>query len=180
MYRWASILTSIVFKKARSTISALYNASSVVFPIIILALSFQTFTAWYKIRHFEDPRLAAVSKLWVLERTYRHNLHIEVRRGCDEYGATHQGSTGCERLLLAFSHPLGSFVRIGPNDLDYVIKMSSVRSRYARSEAYAVTQFDLEINHVFSERNEARYLELRRQLAPEVQTELPFVPKIRF
>lgn len=64
--------------------------------------------------------------------------------------------------------------RIGPNDLvtndlEYVLRMSAVRSAYTRSEAYNVTQFDLEVNHVFSERDEKRHLDLRRRLASGVR-----------
>ena len=46
--------------------------------------------------------------------------------------------------------------------------MSAVRSPYSKSEFYSGTQFDLELNHVFSERDEKRHLELRRRLTPGV------------
>lgn len=64
--------------------------------------------------------------------------------------------------------------RIGPNDLvtnevELVLRMSAVRAAYTRSEAYNVTQFDLEVNHVFSERDEQRHLDLRRRLASGVR-----------
>ena len=64
-------------------------------------------------------------------------------------------------------------MRISPNelvtnDLDLIYKMSAVRSSYTRSSTYDSTAFDWEVNHVFSERDEARHLELRRKLAPGV------------
>ena len=70
-------------------------------------------------------------------------------------------------------HNLGSVARIGPNDLvtddaDLLIRMSAVRSPYSKSETYSGTQFDPELNHVFSERDETRHLELRRKLTPGV------------
>lgn len=69
---------------------------------------------------------------------------------------------------------VGKAVRISPNDivtndLDFVMKMSSVRSAYTRSEVYGSTAFDWQVNHVFSERNEERHNELRSKLASGVR-----------
>jgi hypothetical protein len=68
----------------------------------------------------------------------------------------------------------GKAVRISPNDivtddLDHVLKMSAVRSTYTRSDVYSSTAFDWQVNHVFSERNEARHNELRAKLASGVR-----------
>jgi regulator of protease activity HflC (stomatin/prohibitin superfamily) len=67
----------------------------------------------------------------------------------------------------------GHYVRVSPNDivtddLDHILAMSSVRSPYGRSEIYSNVKFDYEMDHVFSERNEKRHLELRRKLASGV------------
>ena len=63
--------------------------------------------------------------------------------------------------------------RIGPNDLvtddvELLTRMSAVRSPYSKSETYSGTQFDPELNHVFSERDEMRHGELRKKLGPGV------------
>ncbi len=96
---------------------------------------------------------------------------------CEEYGKAEQNhllrSYGREGFSQSGSSPVGSVARIGPNDLvtddaDLLIKMSAVRSPYSKSETYSGTQFDPELNHVFSERDEARHLELRRKLTPGV------------
>lgn len=46
--------------------------------------------------------------------------------------------------------------------------MSAVRSPYTKSDFYSGTQFDLEVNHIFSETNESRHLDLRHKLSSGV------------
>lgn len=67
----------------------------------------------------------------------------------------------------------GTAVRISANeivtdDLEYVIKISSAKSGYTRSDYYGITAFDWEANHVFCETDEARHLESRNKVAPGV------------
>ncbi|KAI0407181.1 cytochrome P450 [Xylaria palmicola] len=122
---------------------------AVISILLVAALAVSAFKSWYRLRAFPGPILAATSKLWIIKGVLNKNLHLELKRVCEEYGP---------------------FVRVSPNDivtndLDHVLAMSSVRSPYRRSEIYSNVKFDFELDHVFSERNEERHLELRRKLA---------------
>ncbi|KAK3687933.1 cytochrome P450 [Podospora appendiculata] len=124
-------------------------AISIVVGGVVASLVVNLFLSWYRLRAFPGPLVAATSKLWIIKGVVRKNLHLELKRVCDEYGP---------------------FVRVSPNDivtddLDHVLAMSAVRSPYRRSEIYSNVKFDFDLDHVFSERDEGRHLELRRKLA---------------
>ncbi|KAL8729758.1 MAG: hypothetical protein Q9181_004886 [Wetmoreana brouardii] len=115
----------------------------------ILALVIQTLTDYSRLQHFKGPWLARFTKLWMMKHTYQGDMHVAVADACEKYG------------------PL---VRIGPNDLvtndaDLLRRMSAIRSPYTKSEWYSGTQFDRSMNHVFSERDEARHRDLRNRMA---------------
>ena len=145
---------------------------------LIAYLAVDRVRSYYRLREFRGPWLAVTSKLWILKCLYYKNTHWELKRVCEEYGMRHYGCFARDTLerswLTGFCFDiLGHVARIGPNDLvtddpDLLIKMSAVRSPYSKSEFYSGTQFDLELNHVFSERDEKRHLELRRRLTPGV------------
>ncbi|KAF4556516.1 Cytochrome P450-like protein 48 [Elsinoe fawcettii] len=116
----------------------------------IVLLTLQSLSSYFRLRQFPGPKLAAFSRLWMLKCVYNKDLHLQLKAACDKYGP---------------------IIRIGPNDLvtsdpELLSRMSSVRSPYSRSDFYSGTQFDLELNHVFSERDEERHLDLRRRLSP--------------
>ncbi|KAL8708613.1 MAG: hypothetical protein Q9220_006549 [cf. Caloplaca sp. 1 TL-2023] len=115
----------------------------------LLAFVLRTLTDYSRLQQFRGPWLAQVSKLWMMKHTYRGDMHIAVAKACEKYG------------------PL---VRIGPNDLvtndaDLLRRMSAIRSPYTKSEWYSGTQFDRGMNHVFSERDEARHRDLRNRMS---------------
>ncbi|KAF2764140.1 pisatin demethylase [Teratosphaeria nubilosa] len=118
--------------------------------LLLLLEVVHTIRMFLRLRQFPGPPLAAWSKSWILKGIYHKNLHLQLKAACDRYG---------------------SVVRIAPNDLvtsdpELLTRISSVRSAYSRSDFYSGTQFDLDLNHVFSERNEERHLDLRRRLGP--------------
>jgi hypothetical protein len=68
---------------------------------------------------------------------------------------------------------IGHLARIGPRDLvtddpQLLRRMSAVRSPYTRSDWYDGTSFNHKLDHVFSERNEARHNDLRAKLTSGV------------
>ncbi|KAL8921692.1 MAG: hypothetical protein Q9208_005621 [Pyrenodesmia sp. 3 TL-2023] len=126
----------------------------------ILAVIIQTLTDYSKLQHFRGPWLASFSKLWMMKHVYDGDMHVAVAEACEKYG------------------PLA---RIGPNDLvtndaDLLRRMSAIRSPYTRSEWYSGTQFDHSMNHVFSERDEARHRDLRNRMSSGYSgTENPYL-----
>ncbi len=139
--------------------------------------------SYYRLREFRGPWLAVTSRLWILKCVYYKNMHWELKKVCEKYGTRESGGSTEQQVLEGRSLTIwcfdnaGSVARIGPNDLvtddpELLIKMSAVRSPYSKSETYSGTQFDLELNHVFSERDEKRHLDLRRRLTPGVRRPL--------
>ncbi|KAL9614526.1 MAG: hypothetical protein Q9167_000976 [Letrouitia subvulpina] len=129
---------------SKSTL-ALYLASFVLVAFVI-----QRFALYSRLKQFDGPWLASFSKLWMLKETYNGTIHVAVAEVCEKYG------------------PLA---RISPNDLvttdPYLLRrMSAIRSPYMKSDWYSGTQFDRGMNHIFSERDEARHRELRNRMAP--------------
>ncbi|KAL9577691.1 MAG: hypothetical protein Q9212_006204, partial [Teloschistes hypoglaucus] len=115
----------------------------------LLAFVIQYLTDYSRLQQFRGPWLAQFSKLWMMKHTYDGDMHVAVAEVCEKYG------------------PLA---RIGPNDLvtndaDLLRRMSAIRSPYTKSEWYSGTQFDPHMNHVFSERNEARHRDLRNRMS---------------
>ncbi|KAI4151306.1 MAG: hypothetical protein L6R39_002062 [Caloplaca ligustica] len=116
----------------------------------VLAFVIQTLTGYFKLQAFKGPWLASFSKLWMMKHVYDGDMHVAVAGACEKYG------------------PLA---RIGLNDLvtndaDLLRRMSAVKSPYTKSEWYSGTQFDRSMNHVFSERDEARHRDRRNRMAP--------------
>jgi len=58
------------------------------------------------------------------------------------------------------------------DNVELLLRMSAVRSPYSKGDFYQGTQFDLEVNHIFSEVNEERHLELRSKLSSGVRIHL--------
>ncbi|KAI4249475.1 MAG: hypothetical protein LQ352_005621, partial [Teloschistes flavicans] len=115
----------------------------------LLAIVIQTLTDYSRLQQFRGPWLAQFSKLWMMKHTYDGDMHVAVAKVCEKYG------------------PLA---RIGPNDLvtndaDLLRRMSAIRSPYTKSEWYSGTQFDPHMNHVFSERDEARHRDIRNRMS---------------
>ena len=133
----------------RLTFLSLPKLGSIVGACVILAFVIQRLTAYSKLSHFKGPWLAGFSKLWMLKHVYYGDTHEAVAKVCEKYG------------------PLA---RISPDDLvtndaDLLRRMSAIRSPYTKSEWYSGTQFDGGMNHVFSERDEARHRDLRNRMA---------------
>ncbi|KAL9016822.1 MAG: hypothetical protein Q9185_005819 [Variospora sp. 1 TL-2023] len=126
----------------------------------ILAAVIRTVTDYSKLQQFGGPWLASFSKLWMMKHVYDGDMHVAVAQVCEQYG------------------PLA---RIGPNDLvtndaDLLRRMSAIRSPYTKSEWYSGTQFDHKMNHVFSERDEARHRDIRNRMSSGYSgTENPYL-----
>ncbi|KAH0537755.1 hypothetical protein FGG08_005503 [Glutinoglossum americanum] len=125
--------------------------SIVGYLVVVCSIAYfaiNRYLVYRRLKQFKGPWIAAVSKLWMVKSTYRGTMHLDVADACRRYG---------------------HIARISPNDLvtdDYEIlrRMSAVRSPYTRSDWYDGTSFDHKLDHVFSERNEARHLDLRSRM----------------
>ncbi|KAK3044024.1 hypothetical protein LTS18_002373, partial [Coniosporium uncinatum] len=125
-------------------------ASVSTFSLLVIGLAVlfiaSNVRSYLRLSKFKGPRLAAWSKAWQLQCTWNKNTHWKLKEVCEKYG---------------------SVARVGPNELvtsdpDLIMKMSNVRSPYTKSETYSGTQFDKDVNHIFSERNEERHTALRK------------------
>jgi hypothetical protein len=107
--------------------------------------------------------------------TFAGRMHLEVADVCTQYGK--RGVTHMLyyiRYLTVTLYYIGHIARIGPNDLvtddaQLLRRMSGVRSQYTRSEWYDGTSFNHKLDHVFSERNEARHNDLRAKMTSGVR-----------
>ncbi|KAE9377678.1 pisatin demethylase [Stipitochalara longipes BDJ] len=104
---------------------------------------------WLRLRHIPGPALAGFSKAWLLRKALGGRFHLDTAEACEKYG---------------------SLARLGPNELvtsdpNILRRMSAIRSPYRRSEWYDGMRLEPEYNHMVSERNEERHLELRTKCA---------------
>jgi hypothetical protein len=53
----------------------------VISPIVILQ-----YVSWRRLSQFNGPFMASISKLWIIKCTWQQNLHLELKRLCDQYG----------------------------------------------------------------------------------------------
>jgi hypothetical protein len=95
--------------------------------LLVLYWVVSTLAAWYPLRNFRGPRLAAFSWLWVFKTTAGGKAYQVHMRLQDKYG---------DKLL-----------RIGPNMLitaepDIIRRMSAARSRYTKSSWYNAIRMD--------------------------------------
>ncbi|KZL76125.1 pisatin demethylase [Colletotrichum tofieldiae] len=119
------------------------------FLTLVLYRLFVTVRQYRRLRHFNGPPLAAVSRLWLL-RT------VTGRRG--------------DLDLYHVSQQYGSLARIGPNDLlnddpELMKRMLGVRSDYRRSDWYDGMRFNPAKNNVLSWRDEDEHFKLRSKMA---------------
>ncbi|KAJ4397255.1 hypothetical protein N0V93_001479 [Gnomoniopsis smithogilvyi] len=108
---------------------------------ILLYYITTTTLAWYRLRHFPGPPLAAISNLWNLYSVVGGDCHHIIQRTQDQYGKV---------------------VRVGPNTLavfdpEIVRRIGSARSSYDRAGWYGSVRFHPEGDSVFSEMNTTRH-----------------------
>ena len=54
--------------------------------VFVVWLGVSSFVSWYRLRAFPGPLVAAISKLWIVKGILHKDLHLELKRVCDEYG----------------------------------------------------------------------------------------------
>ncbi|KAL0777984.1 hypothetical protein CaCOL14_005637 [Colletotrichum acutatum] len=117
--------------------------------IFVLFRIYETAKQYRRLRHFQGPPLAALSKLWLLKTVTGSRGHLEFYNVTKKYG---------------------SLARIGPNDLlnddpALMRRMLGVRSEYRRSDWYDGMRFNPSRDNVLSCRDEDGHAKLRSKMA---------------
>ncbi len=139
----------------------------------VVAFAIHRFLAYYHLRQFSGPWLASFSKLWMMRCTFLGTMHLEVADVCNQYGTASMLLSTSIMVPDSILCNIGHLARISPNDLvtddpEILRRMSAVRSPYTRSDWYDATSFNHMLNHVFSERDEMRHLDLRAKMTSGV------------
>ena len=105
---------------------SVYQIFIAAIPLVCAYHIIASVVAWYRLREFPGPLLAAISYFPMLRRSRSGRAHIEYHDITKRYG---------------------SIVRIGPNDLltsnpELIRRMSAARSTYARSTWYRAMRLD--------------------------------------
>lgn len=115
----------------------------IAFSLVSILLYYITTTilAWYRLRQFPGPPIAAISNLWAFYTVACGDCHNIIKRAQEKYGEV---------------------VRIGPKtimvfDPETIWRISSARSSYDRTSWYGSIQFHPEGDSVFSELSTARH-----------------------
>ncbi|KAL0933071.1 cytochrome P450 [Colletotrichum truncatum] len=116
---------------------------------LFLYLTVLSYNSWNRLRHIPGPPGAAFSKWWMLRNTLGGQMHLALKRACDDYGQV---------------------VRIGPNDLvtndsELLRRMWAVRSPYRKGPFYQAVRFDPARDNIISMRNDHEHSELRAKMA---------------
>ncbi|KAF5520379.1 Cytochrome P450 monooxygenase lolP1 [Colletotrichum aenigma] len=116
---------------------------------LLILLTVMNYRSWNRLRHIPGPPGAAFSKWWMLRNTLGGQMHLALKRACDDYGPV---------------------VRIGPNDLvtndaELLRRMWAVRSPYRKGAWYQAVRFDPTRDNIISMRNDHDHNELRAKMA---------------
>ncbi|KAK2776898.1 benzoate 4-monooxygenase cytochrome p450 [Colletotrichum kahawae] len=116
---------------------------------LLIYLTAMNYRSWNRLRHIPGPPGAAFSKWWMLRNTLGGQMHLALKRACDDYGPV---------------------VRIGPNDLvtndaELLRRMWAVRSPYRKGAWYQAVRFDPTRDNIISMRNDHDHNELRAKMA---------------
>ncbi|CAI0642619.1 unnamed protein product [Colletotrichum noveboracense] len=116
---------------------------------LLILLTVMNYRSWNRLRHIPGPPGAAFSKWWMLRNTLGGQMHLALKRACDDYGPV---------------------VRIGPNDLvtndaEMLRRMWAVRSPYRKGAWYQAVRFDPTRDNIISMRNDHDHNELRAKMA---------------
>lgn len=57
-----------------------------IWALVFLAILAYCIHSYTRLRHFPGPRVAAVSKLWMLHSTLHGRMHLDVAEACRTYG----------------------------------------------------------------------------------------------
>lgn len=124
----------------------------IVLSLASICLYYATSTAlaWYRLRQFPGPPIAAISNIWGFITVAFGNSHNVIESAQEKYG----------RIM-----------RIGPNSLmvsdpETIWRISSARSSYDRAGWYGSVKFHPEGDSVFSELSTARHDKRKAKLIP--------------
>ncbi|KAK3386164.1 cytochrome P450 [Podospora didyma] len=105
---------------------------------------------WYRLRHVPGPRITGFTTLWFAWRTARKTVHEDIVTLTEKYGPV---------------------VRIAPNevivnDLEALLRISSVRSEYRKGEWYKVGRVSPGKDHLLCISNPELRDKRKRQMMP--------------
>lgn len=122
----------------------------VITGLVLLYHVLTSIAAYWRLRHFKGPTLAAWSEIWSIRAAVSQKGHLEYADVCERYGR---------------------IARIGPNTLltcdeDLYRRANTVRSAYTRGDFYKAFRFDAELENVFSETDSAKHTAIRKVFFP--------------
>ncbi|KAK1635288.1 cytochrome P450 [Colletotrichum phormii] len=127
----------------------IWNPLLLFLTALFIYLGSLSYRSWNRLRHIPGPPGAALSKWWMLRNTLGGQMHLALKRACDDYGPV---------------------VRIGPNDLvtndsEILRRMWAVRSPYRKGAFYEAVRFDPTRDNLISMRDDHEHNELRAKMA---------------
>ncbi|KAL0769401.1 hypothetical protein CaCOL14_008709 [Colletotrichum acutatum] len=127
----------------------IWNLLLLFLAALFIYLGSLSYRSWNRLRHIPGPPGAALSKWWMLRNTLGGQMHLALKRACDDYGPV---------------------VRIGPNDLvtndsEILRRMWAVRSPYRKGAFYEAVRFDPTRDNLISMRDDHEHNELRAKMA---------------
>ncbi|KKY16998.1 putative cytochrome p450 [Phaeomoniella chlamydospora] len=125
-----------------------WNLAVIISTFVITYYSITSVQAYWRLRHFKGPTLAAWSNLWYVRAVVSGKAHLYMADACRRYGP---------------------IVRVGPNTLitcdeELFRKINSVRSGYQKADYYKAFRFDAERENILSETNNDRHLNMRKKV----------------
>ncbi|EXJ75069.1 uncharacterized protein A1O5_01765 [Cladophialophora psammophila CBS 110553] len=117
--------------------------------VLFIWYTVSTVRAYWRLREFQGPPLAAFTNLWYAKAVTTYKLHLILGDVCTEYG---------------------SLARIGPNtlltcDVELIRRINAARSTYHRGDWYRAFKFDAERENLLSEPDEVKHVEMRKKVA---------------
>ncbi|KAK7966958.1 uncharacterized protein PG986_001235 [Apiospora aurea] len=116
----------------------------------LAAYLLQKTRTYCRLRSFQGPWSTGWSDLWHSWAILSLKSHLKYDEACSMYGP---------------------IARVGPNDLvtaspELILRMNAVRSPYSRTDwFYRTTRHRGDVDHVFSEMDEAKHVDLRHRMA---------------
>ncbi|KAK8100562.1 hypothetical protein PG999_010936 [Apiospora kogelbergensis] len=131
-------------------VTSVYEHRWMIAAVVLGVYLLQKIRAYYRLSSFEGPWSSGWSELWHVWAILSLKSHLRYDEACRKYGP---------------------IARVGPNDLitaspELIVRMNAVRSPYSRTSwFYRPTRHRVDVDHVFSEMDEAKHTDLRQRMA---------------
>ncbi|KAK6834242.1 hypothetical protein PG989_002902 [Apiospora arundinis] len=127
-----------------------YDLRWIITVVLLGAYSLQKIRTYYRLSSFKGPWGSGWSELWHVRAILGLKSHLKYDEVCRKYGP---------------------IARVGPSDLitaspELIMRINAVRSPYTRTGwFYRPTRHRADVDHVFSEMDEEKHMDLRQRMA---------------